>query len=164
MKLQFWGCRGSVCFSTSPRPAFCCPERGHCAPGAVPAPAARAGRAGLGAGARHPRLVRALPRLRSGQRAAQPRTHPSAPADLRGERGFAFPVEGKMLKNALFHPHPPWAMRWRIKPTESRRAARGLRGGRGVHRGMRSPPRPPVNSGAKPGPGAAGSIGALMVQ
>lgn len=156
MKLQFWGCRGSVCFSTTPRPAFCRPEREHCAPGAVPSPAAP----------RHPRPVRALPQPRPGAlrlRSGQPRTYPSAPAELRGERGFALPVEGKRCKKCAFPPPlPPRAMRRRIKPTETGRAARGLRGG--VYRGTRSFPRPPVNSGAKPGPGAAGSIGALMVQ
>lgn len=72
------------------------------------------------------------------------------------------PLKGKGAKMRFFHPPPPRAMRRRIKPTEAGRAARGLRGG--VYRGMRSLPSPPVNSGAKPGPGAAGSIGALMVQ
>lgn len=166
MALQFWGCWGSLCFSTTPRPPFCCPERGHCA---VPSPAARAGRAGPRSSApARPACASAAPAAPRGAPAplrAAGRAAPHPPVRTRGAApgaGFAFHVEGKRCKSALFRLPLPRAMRRRIKSREIGRAARGLRGG--VYRGMRSPPRPPVNSGAKPGPGAAGSIGALMVQ
>lgn len=35
------------------------------------------------------------------------RAAPCAPAEPRGERGFAFRLEGKRCKNALFSPPPP---------------------------------------------------------
>lgn len=71
--------------------------------------------------------------------------------------GWAFPVEGKRRRNALLHP-PPF-LHGRIEPAES---GRGLRGGGSP--GDARLPAPSGKLGAKPGPGAAGSIGALMVQ
>lgn len=114
-----------------------------------------------------------VPRLLAGQGGAQPRRrYPSAAAELRGQRGLAFPVEGKRRKNGLLRPSPPRPRptRRRIKPAEAGRR-KGGRGScaawgwaRGVLAGDARPPAPPVNSVAKSGPGEAGSIRALMVK
>lgn len=164
-----------------PPPPFC-QERGRCAPGAGPSPGARGGRAPPRGSATAPPACAAAvpaagpgglpgePELFVGQGDAQPRRcHHSASAELRGQRGFAFPVEGKRRKNALFPPLPL-----------ADEAADKTRGGRaggtrgtaevapgeemGFTEGMRGHPAPPVNSGTKSGPGGVGSIWALMVK
>lgn len=125
MKLQFWGCRGSACFSTTPRPPFCCLERGHCA---VSSPAARAGPGTPGLCERCPSRAPGRSGCASGSGRAAPRLPVRARGAARGA-GSAFPSEGRRRRNALFHPPAPRAMRRRIKPAETGREARGLRGG-----------------------------------
>lgn len=77
------------------------------------------------------------------------------------------PVGGKRRKNAHLSfrsPHPPdrWGSAGRADG--ARWAAKVAREWRGVLSGDARPPAPPVKSGAKPVPGEAGSIWALMVK